>query len=403
MFTRNWLYCLVLPLLLCIVSCSKESRGPQEQSDNYLITEVQRWYATTSHTTGEPNWSDAKITTDQKSQRQIVVSYPLKNGVYGGNRTIRQMIFNKRGSAFEGHVLLIIADSTYGANNNGFNPLDFTGQVSTYDLSRKFISGGYYEKGVLRHKSVFETYKDRKAFENRIQTEMQCNYYQYSYMDDDGVFTVVGYTVCTPDQGGSGELPAIDHWDPSDLGGGGEITIDYLPATLPAPINVEGSLKAIPCPASYNFVKQGNWQSAVITGYYAVLKNDAGNGLMYTLDIGTIEVGMPSVTFNGTVIQAQIAQGIATQAALFAEHQVMGVVSAMVIANPSITPEMILHNPRLINMFKEVYMQEIDNLLRPDYDYSSSARPSRVGTNPQNFSLTDPSQYRTFKFRGRDC
>ncbi|HEU4551658.1 MAG TPA: hypothetical protein VFS25_02450 [Chitinophaga sp.] len=51
-----------------------------------------------------------------------------------------------------------------------------------------------------------------------------------------------------------------------------------LPSAAPA---AEADVLNIPCSASYNFIRQGNWQSAVIVDYKFGLYNRAGNGQYY--------------------------------------------------------------------------------------------------------------------------
>lgn len=305
--TRNWFYSLLLPLFFCLVSCSKDGNINQGQNDKNLIGEAQKWYAATPHATGEPEWSEAKISNNQKAQPQIVVSYPLKAGVNEGNRTIRQMIFRKKNGVFEAYVRLIIADSLYGRSTNGLKAHDFTGQVAIYDLSRKLISGGYYEKGTLKRRAIFETYRDPDAFEKRAQTEMQCNYYQYSYVDDDGVFTVVGYSICTLDQG---ELPAIDHWEPEDTGGGGGVGTPWDPNTRSTGVAC-ASFVFTPGPGT------SNWQEAGVSGLFFDVRTTLGD-VIERFPFRTIYVYAARVQANGKPLTPGLLAEQAANAATLA-------------------------------------------------------------------------------------
>ncbi|WP_212005289.1 hypothetical protein [Chitinophaga sp. HK235] len=318
-----------------------------------------------------------------------------------------------------------------GTSTNNRSPeisyAHFTGKLLLDDFSNRGYSINYYQGRAVRKSVVSQN--------ARIVCDQECT---WTMECDRGIWVTVtngrmGDNCPSPDYGGAeaydcnpGGGGMGGNWmlqstslncydipdpidpslptDPSTGGGGGGDNIDYLPTTLPAPIPVaDANLLAIPCPDSYNFVKQGNWQSAVITGYYSQFLNRAGNGQLYTLEIGDIETGMPAVTFNGTLIHSSAAQAISAQAATLAEHQVFAVVNAMVIADPSITPSMVRRNPRLLKMFNEIYQEEINKFLRADYDYSDGANPAKVSTTYGSFGLKDQSQYRTFKFRGKDC
>lgn len=177
-----------------------------------------------------------------------------------------------------------------------------------------------------------------------------------------------------------------------------------LPSAAPA---AEADVLNIPCSASYNFIRQGNWQSAVIVDYKFGLYNRAGNGQYYYINVGPIEVGLPYITFDGSIIQANIAQGMSTLAATDAEQATAGVLSAIVIANPEITPSMVINSAslqaKLRQHFKNAYIEALNDLLRNDWDYAPTANPARVNLDPSSFSLKDGTQYKTLKFRGRDC
>jgi hypothetical protein len=161
-------------------------------------------------------------------------------------------------------------------------------------------------------------------------------------------------------------------------------------------INLESEV--IPCPSSFNFVKQGNWQSAVITDYSFGLL-DRNTKKVYTVNIGMIEVGMPSVTYHGTEISKRTAQNISTEAAFEAESKVTRVLNAQIIVSPG-SP---IDNQYYKNMFKEVYLEHLNKLLRRAFYNGENVSPARIGYDSRSFSLKDQSQYRTLKFFGRDC
>lgn len=193
---------LLLSILIAsmyLFSCMKEKSI--QKIDSQILSEVKEWYTKTPHTTESPDWSQATIISEQGSNK-VIVPYILKVKGSSGNRMIRRMVFNKNGATWEGQVTLVIASLQYGVTHKGINKLDFTGYTGIFDLNMKFQHGWYYENGVRKHEAIFESYNNQAAYEKKAKPEMQCNYYQYTYTDDDGVFTVVGYSVCTPDQGG---------------------------------------------------------------------------------------------------------------------------------------------------------------------------------------------------------
>ncbi|EJL74410.1 hypothetical protein [Chryseobacterium populi] len=159
---------------------------------------------------------------------------------------------------------------------------------------------------------------------------------------------------------------------------------------------------AIPCPTSYNYIKQGNWQTAVIIDYYFQFF-ESSTGVMYDIQIGTMETGMPAITYNGSLIQASQAQAMSTQAARLAEWQVATVINAYVLLNPGTTPAQIRNNPTYAAMFKSVYAEELNKFLRADYDYRPDSHPVTVSTSQMNFVNKNMAQWIKLKFVGRDC
>lgn len=154
----------------------------------------------------------------------------------------------------------------------------------------------------------------------------------------------------------------------------------------------------VPCKSSFNFVVQGNWQSAVITDYKFSLY-DQGTRKTFPIDIGMIEVGMPSKTYTNSIISTRTAQAIAAQAAALAEYEVTTVLNAQIIVNPNGS----IDNQYYKTMFKDAYKLQIDLLLQADYYNGQNVYPSTIGYDSRSFSLKDLSQYKTLRFYGKDC
>lgn len=172
---------------------------------------------------------------------------------------------------------------------------------------------------------------------------------------------------------------------------------------LPDPVTVaeEDKLQP-PCPASFNMVRQSSWQSAVVTGYRFGLYNRAGNKLDYYVEIGSMEVGLPYLTYDGTVVHHNAAQAMITQAATLAEGEALAVLNAYLIINPHVPPSQVNYEPYK-QIFKTALKLHLDNFLRSDYYGGQNVHPSRVSFDSASFGLKDPTQYRPFKYRGRDC
>lgn len=160
---------------------------------------------------------------------------------------------------------------------------------------------------------------------------------------------------------------------------------------------------AVPCPISFNFIKTGDWQSAVISNYYFEYDERAFSGKFFTINIGAIEVGLPRLTYDGSLIQPDVAQRIAAQAAYIAEAQTLALITAYLMLNPKATQRDIDNNPLYLQAFKEDYREAINQFLRADYGYKNNASPATISTSQAQFVLKDKTKWLPLKFRGRDC
>lgn len=174
------------------------------------------------------------------------------------------------------------------------------------------------------------------------------------------------------------------------------------PISEPVPV-AEVDMLAIPCPSSFNMVRQHeNWQSAVVTGYRFGLYNRSGNKLDYYVEIGAMEVGLPYITYNGDIVHHSTAQAMITQAATLAEGEALALLNAYLILNPGTRPSQVNYEPYK-QVFKLALKTHIDLFLRADYNYGQNASPSRVTFDSASFGLKDQTQYRPLKYKGRDC
>lgn len=159
-----------------------------------------------------------------------------------------------------------------------------------------------------------------------------------------------------------------------------------------------------PCANSFNFVRtstNSNWQSAVVKDNRFVLKDLRTGKGDFTINIGTIEIGMPFKTFDGSLIHAANAREITTLAASITELAVLMTLNAQIIASPTTTP-LNFDNQHYKNMFKEVLKSNINDLLSKSY-YGTAVDVARIGYDSGAFSLKDPSQYKNYDFSQDGC
>ncbi|MRG44643.1 hypothetical protein GFS24_05935 [Chitinophaga sp. SYP-B3965] len=200
--------------------------------------------------------------------------------------------------------------------------------------------------------------------------------------------------------GGGGGAPGNPPSNPQDP----QDPCPPIEEPLPDPVPVaEEDMLELPCPSSFNLVRQASWQSCVTTNYRFGLFNRAGNQLNYYVEIGAMEVGLPYTTYNGTIIHHAAAQAMITQAAVLAEGEALAALSAYLIINPHIPPSQVNYE-HYKQIFKSQLKWHLDNFLRSDYyDDDEKVKPSRVTFDSASFGLKDATKYRPFKFRGVDC
>jgi hypothetical protein len=209
---------LLLFSVLLFVSCSKTEKGSQLVDPT--ITAAKKWYSSSIHNnTGEPNWENARVTSTIKGQKKVVVPFPFSNRFEKRSRTIRRIIITERNGKFAGSVVLIMAKPEFVKKHPIFDPITFTGSAVRFDLNMNPLYGGYYENGVRKFNANYQVFRNKQAFENQAKPEITCFYYEDTYLDADGVFTVHGYSVCMDMGvgGGGGGNP----WDPNPGGTGG--------------------------------------------------------------------------------------------------------------------------------------------------------------------------------------
>ncbi|MBZ4192654.1 hypothetical protein [Niabella beijingensis] len=148
---------------------------------------------------------------------------------------------------------------------------------------------------------------------------------------------------------------------------------------------------------NYKLSKKKEKKAAAIKNYRFTFQ-ESRTRKSYTIDVGLIETGMPYKTYKGDIIPASTAQSIAVQAASMAERDVVAVVAAQVITNPT-SP---IDNQYYRAMFKNEYKSYLNEILRNDYYDNENVNPATVLLSSDGFSVAE-SDFVELKFFGRDC
>lgn len=437
---------IAIPILLFLsfFSCTQKNDQPQplpDTSSSIISLETAKQWALSNLSTpsngrassssniGTPAWKRVKQITGGQAPGILKIAledFYIKFGY-------RDILFQQVNGKVNSVILEIRADSAYLTRKLNENPdkshgiryyvgnSDFTGDIIYLNpANNQFIKGWRYANGRAKYnlKPFSVNARDGGPIDNDDDTDDPGGTSDPGWTgtgnNTDG-YTIDGPEITAPAPPTHNPPPYIPpvidpgpiHPPTYPIGGGPASGGGSGPKESPKegenyedPAAPEAT---IPCPVSFNFVVQGNWQSAVIKDYYFEFVDRSVTGKKFMIKVGTIEVGMPRVTFDGSLIQSNVAQNMAAQAATMAENQTLAVLEAMIFLNPSITQQMIDNNPLFINEFKKDFMTEIDRFLQSDYNYKDSQHPSRVSTSQAQFSLKDPTKWMPLKFFGRDC
>ncbi|WP_413670206.1 hypothetical protein ACEN9X_09855 [Mucilaginibacter sp. Mucisp86] len=161
---------ILLVVLIMAASCKKDNKSGSAKNtaltDPELIAKSKAWYEATASTNsltntlatqsispttangapGNPDWSNALVKRNKNGIDLVSVPFTTGSGTSLHLNAIhgrRQMLlYGVNGAVKEGYW--IERDSDYNADKKSF-----TGNVLTYDLNNKFISGEKYVSGVL--------------------------------------------------------------------------------------------------------------------------------------------------------------------------------------------------------------------------------------------------------------
>ncbi len=211
-----------------LIACQKEHTTPPIEINDLFMTAAKNWLGDQSFDLESLDWSKHAVSKDG---RELMVPVIWKARTVSGMPAFRRLLVRKDDRGALSGIILEVARKIDNRLNESvrFRKEHFTGTVITYDLKMNFVRGGYYEKNVYKGAVVLEKYASIREFRRKAEAErVVCNWIQTSYVDMDGIFTVVNTRTCfdvlepgtsnLPDGGSSGLSdqpydPALDYGD----------------------------------------------------------------------------------------------------------------------------------------------------------------------------------------------
>jgi len=247
--------------LIAMSSCRKESNNiqtVQTQSANQeqllSIQQAKTWYQHQPDTDYlkkyHIRWQNAKIIPTTKGNRITVhlPGQPTLQGIKQGYRSLSIQV-NAQTKKIEGKIIETLPDAIYFQTKQKIQSKDFYGRILEYDLNYHFQKGSLYADGKQIGESRPATPAESQAFrkkDNRakiayVQSVQTCSWYQTTYIDADGIFTVYTERICSTyyfNDGQSGYNDFGNSYDPNQNFGGGGGSSNTT--TIPAPSNLPG-------------------------------------------------------------------------------------------------------------------------------------------------------------------
>lgn len=256
----------VLFIILLLTACKKENEQikqtttTQNQQQTLSLQEVTDWYKRQADTTSlQANSLGPKTFTLRSLQPDLsrLQSIQTKKGNFWlvhlqGQPRFQNLAQGYRKLAFQkdsaGHIrariLEIIPDGLYIQRRQKAETKDFTGRVFIYDQSYHLTGGFVYSQGKLigqiKPKPQTAITSSTRLQTNTLAISEDCQWYDSSYVDADGVFTVYSENICTysiydDGMGGGGGAPAGGGGDylGDGGGGGGDAPSAPAPSNLP--------------------------------------------------------------------------------------------------------------------------------------------------------------------------
>lgn len=264
---------LILILLLAITACQKDqitSNQPEQQTPissqaGITIEEARTWLTTQNDTITSKypiRWENAR-SIKTKTGNRIILKIPGAPTINNTKLGYRQLSIqrNPETKNIEARFLEIIPDPTYWQQKQKVESRDFTGRIMEFDLNYRLQKGMIYQNGKqigesrpsssaekqaylkdpdqLQPLGTFEQQSPSSPTHGKTARAMvieSCYWYQTSYVDAEGIFTVYAERMCSYsfyDDGGGYGGGSYDSGVGTDQnsGGGGSSSSD--PGTPP--------------------------------------------------------------------------------------------------------------------------------------------------------------------------
>jgi hypothetical protein len=276
---KNIRFRFILILLFAITACQKDQFDNQQPAQtetiaqsNISIEQARQGLSTQNDTVTKKypiRWEKAKSIPTSTGNR-IVLRLPGKPTINGTKLGYRQLSIQKdeKTNTIQAKILEIIPDPIYWQGMGKVEAKDFTGRIMEFDLGYNLLTGKIYDNGKQIGEARPSTPTEKQAYLNnpnqlqplgvfeqnshsspttgktaRAQVIESCYWYQTTYIDSEGVFTVYAERMCSytiyDDGAGSGggyNDSGISTEQPSGGGGGG--SSDPSDPTPPEPSNL---------------------------------------------------------------------------------------------------------------------------------------------------------------------
>jgi len=272
------------------------------------------------------DWQTAvsTITKDGNIWKLNLSGRPVYQGVEQGYRqlAIRR---NSKNGIIEARILEVIPDAIY-LQKGKISKSGFTGRVFEYDMAYKITGGQLYSEGKqvgeIGPKENFELEKQGllgdlnplKGSQGKLmmmQVIESCAWYQDSYVDANGEFTVHSERICSYSMyddgmnfwGGTGG-GTVNQEAPSGGGGGGSTTSDPTPPA-PAPSNLPGenNNKVDPKKMMECFSQISSPNAAFVVRVYVVEPQPGTSFNVGANSFGHVAISLSKTSGNTTITQ----------------------------------------------------------------------------------------------------
>lgn len=226
---KKTIYALVA--FTCLLACRKEVQPTRaNHSSTISLAEATAWYQSQANSTFQPDalGSGKQFRLGETgAQIEKAQSFDTKSGnfwlvplegtaLYKNYRQGYRKLAIRRDSSgpIYARILEIIPDGLYLQRKGSANTSDFTGRVFVYDQHYKLLGGRLYGGGKLigAIKPSVNAPSSPGVHTDNIQEINSCQWYDSSYVNSEGEFTIYSEEVCTSTD--------IDDGNPGGFDGG---------------------------------------------------------------------------------------------------------------------------------------------------------------------------------------